>query len=87
MDKTEEQGVFGKVTDHSDWCSSITTVTKPLGAIRVCLNPWHLNSLNSNKKLCPHKTNILEEINHKSNGSKIFSKLDEMDGYWSVQIE
>ena len=39
LDKMENQGIIHKVTDHSDWCSSITYATKRDGSIRICLDP------------------------------------------------
>ncbi|ELU10369.1 hypothetical protein CAPTEDRAFT_30565, partial [Capitella teleta] len=43
LDKMTTQGVIRKVTEHSDWCSSITTAIKANGSLRVCLNPRRLN--------------------------------------------
>ena len=83
LDSMEKQGIIRKVEHHTDWCSSITTVLKKDGSLRVCLDPRRLNQ---NLKRCPHKIPTLEELNPTFSGAKHFSKLDAKSGYWSVHL-
>ena len=84
LDKMEQQGVIRKVEYHTDWCSSMTTVVKKDGSIRICLDPRRLNNA---LKRCPHKTPTLEEVQPIFAGAQYFSKLDAKAGYWSVHLD
>ena len=84
LQKMEDQGVIKRVTKHTDWCSSITSVVKKDGSLRVCLDPKRLNQA---VKRCPHKIPTLEELNPEFANAKYFSKLDAKAGYWSVHLE
>jgi len=79
-----DDGIIRRVSEHSDWCSSITTTIKQNGFIRVCLDP---KKLNENLRRCPYKMTTVEEINHKFHGAKYFSKLDAKSGYWSIKLD
>ena len=52
LHKMEKDGVIRRVSKHTDWCSSLTTVVKKDGSLRVCLDPKRLNE---SLKRCPHK--------------------------------
>ncbi|KAJ8037799.1 hypothetical protein HOLleu_18705 [Holothuria leucospilota] len=78
LDKMERDGIIRKVTHHTDWCSSLTTVIKTDGTLRVCLDPKRLNQ---NLKRCPHKIPTLEELNPAFAKANYFSKLDAKAGY------
>lgn len=84
LDKMEQQGVIAKVTEHSDWCSSLATSIKKDGSLRICLDP---KKLNNSLKRCPHKAQTIEEISHKFHEAKYFSKLDAKAGYWGCQLD
>ncbi|KAK7108980.1 hypothetical protein V1264_013102 [Littorina saxatilis] len=83
LDKMEESGVIKRVTDPTDWVSSLAYSHKKGGELRVCLDPRHLNKA---LKRPHHKTPTVEELTHKFQGAKVFSKLDAKSGYWSVQL-
>jgi len=38
----EKKGIIQKVTDPTDWISSMIIVSKP-GKLRICLDPYDLN--------------------------------------------
>ena len=80
----QDLGVIRRVTEHTDWCSSIVYSTKKDGSLRVCLDPRRLNQA---IKRCPHKIPTLEEVNPKFTGAKFFTKLDAKAGYWSVPLD
>ena len=73
LDNMEKQGVIRKIEHHTDWCSSMTTVVKKDGSIRICLDPRRLNDA---LKRCPHKIPTLEEIQPIFAGAQFFSKLE-----------
>ncbi|XP_030831434.1 uncharacterized protein LOC115920236 [Strongylocentrotus purpuratus] len=83
LDNMEKQGVIRKIEHHTDWCSSMTTVVKKDGSIRICLDPRRLNDA---LKRCPHKIPTLEEVQPIFAGAQFFSKLDAKAGYWSVHL-
>lgn len=83
LDKMEKDGIIRRVTEHTDWCSSLVYVTKPDGSLRVCLDPKRLNQ---NLRRCPHKIPTLEEINPIFSKAEVFSKLDAKAGYWSIPL-
>ena len=84
LDKMEELGVIRRVTQHTEWCSSLAFATKSDGTLRVCLDPAKLNKALSR---CPHKMPNLEELNHRLSGATVFSKVDAKTGYWSIRMD
>ena len=81
LQKIIEKGIICPVTNHTDWCSSITYSIKKGGSLRVCLDPQKLNPA---LKRCPHKIPTVEEITPAFTKAKYFTKLDVKAGYWSV---
>ena len=80
----EKQGVIRKVSEHTDWCSSLAYSVKKDGSLRICIDPQKLNQA---LKRCPHKVPTLEELNPQFAGSTVFSKLDAKAGCWSVHLD
>ena len=80
----EKQGVIRKVSEHTDWCSSLAYSVKKDGSLRICIDPQKLSQA---LKRCPHKVPTLEELNPQFAGSTVFSKLDAKEGYWSVHLD
>ena len=70
----ESDGIIKNVEHHTDWCSSVTYVSKHDGSLRICLDPQKLNLA---LKRCPHKISTVEEINPELSKAKYFSKLKE----------
>ena len=83
LDRMVSQNIIRKVTHHTDWCSSLTYVTKKDDSLRVCLDP---KKLNKSLKRCPHQIPTVEEINPAFAKAKFFTKLDAKAGYWSVKL-
>ena len=72
LDNMEELGVIERVTEPTDWVSSIVYSRKPSGKLRICLDPKYLNKAIKR----PHyHTPTLEETTHKLAGSVMYSKL------------
>ena len=84
LDTMERNGVIRKVTEPTDWVSSLAYSRKKGGELRVCLDPRHLNKA---LKRPHHRVPTVEELTHKFSGAKVFSKLDAKSGYWSVVLD
>ena len=83
LDRMTSLGVIRRITEPTDWVSSITYVIKGDGSLRICLDP---NDLNNALKRGPHHTPTMEELKHKFAGATCFSKLDAKSGYWAIQL-
>ena len=84
LDDMVKQKVIRKISEPTDWVSSLTYVTKKDGSLRVCLDPRHLNRA---LRRPHHQIPTVEELNHNFAGMKVFSKLDAKSGYWSVKLD
>ena len=80
----EDLDVIRKVSEPTDWVSSIALSRKSNGHLRVCLDPRDLNKA---LKRTIHRTPTLEEITFKLSGAQVFSKSDARHGYWSVVLD
>lgn len=76
--------VITRVTEPTEWVSSLAYQQKANGRWRICLDPKDLNRA---IKRSHHHTPTLEEITHKMAGSAIFSKLDARHGYWAISLD
>ena len=84
LEKVEADRINRRVTEPTDWVSSLAYSHKKGGDLRICLDPRHLNKALRR----PHyKIPTVEEITHMFRGAKVFSKLDAKAGYWSVQLD
>ncbi|XP_041464585.1 uncharacterized protein K02A2.6-like [Lytechinus variegatus] len=84
LDRMQELGVITRVTEPTDWVSSLAVSRKSNGKLRVCLDPKDLNRA---CRRTHHKTPTLEEITHKLSGARVFSKMDARHGYWSIVLD
>lgn len=82
--RMEELKVIAKVEEATDWVSSIVTVTKKNGDLRVCLDPRDLNRAIKRQHF---KLPTREEIMSKFAGATIFSKLDASQGFWQIKLD
>ena len=80
-----EGTVIEKVTEPTDWVSSMVLVTKPNSKdLRICLDPMDLNQAIKR----PHyPLPVIEEILPKLGKAKIFSVLDAKNGFWQVKLD
>ena len=80
-----EEGQFiTKVTEPTDWVTSLACSWKLNGDLRVCLN---LKDLNKVIKHTYHKIPTVEEVIHAFGGSKFFSKLDAKSTFWCIRLD
>ncbi|MEW8560660.1 MAG: RNase H-like domain-containing protein, partial [Candidatus Thiodiazotropha sp.] len=83
LDRMVEQDIICKVTEPTQWVSSLVYPQKPNGKLRICLDPKDLN--NAIKR--PHyPLKTLDDILPRLTGAKFFSKLDARSGYWSIKL-
>ena len=84
LDQMEKTGVIKKVTEPTEWVSSLVYARKQSGKLRICLDPRDLNKA----IMRPHyPTKNLEDVSYKLKGAKIFSKLDARQGYWAIHLD
>ncbi|KAI8483081.1 hypothetical protein Bbelb_392370 [Branchiostoma belcheri] len=84
LDKMTEDGVIEPVTVPTPWVSSLVTVLKPTGRLRICIDPRDLNTaLKRSHYPAPTIEDILPELKK----AKVFSVLDAKSGYWQVVLD
>ncbi|XP_019614733.1 PREDICTED: uncharacterized protein K02A2.6-like [Branchiostoma belcheri] len=84
LDKMTEDGVIEPVTVPTPWVSSLVTVLKPTGKLRICIDPRDLNAaLKRSHYPAPTIEDILPELKK----AKVFSVLDAKSGYWQVVLD
>ena len=66
------------------WLSSLAFSRKESGKLCVCLDP---KGLNAAIRRTYHTTPAVEEISHRLEGTRIFSKLDAKSGYWATKLD
>ena len=87
LDRMEfELDVIYRVEEPTDWVSLLVIVEKPNsnGALRICLDPKHLNRA-IKRQHYPLPTT--EDILDKMTGATMFSKLDAASGYWQIKVD
>lgn len=79
----EQQGVIARVTQPTEWVSSMMLVKKP-NKLRICLDPKDLNKA-IRREHYPLPT--IEEVATRLKDAKIFSVLDAKNGFWQVKLD
>ena len=80
----ESQSIIRKVSEPTEWVSSIVYIRKKNGKFRLCLDPKDLNRAIMR---CHYKTPTMEGLAHKLSGAHHFSKLDAKNAYWSIPLD
>ena len=83
LEKMENQEIVASVDKPTDWVSNLTVVEKKNGTLRVCLDPKPLNEAIKRER---HSIPLPEDVQHKLNGKKVFTILDERSGFWQVKL-
>lgn len=79
LERMEGLEIITKVTEPTEWVSSLVVKKPESGKLRVCLDPKDLNRA----ILRPHyPSRTLEDILPDLSGAQYFSKLDAKSGYW-----
>ena len=66
------------------WVNSLVIVEKRDGSLRLCLDPRDLNKAIRREH---HRIPTAEDIASRLSGKKVFSIVDEKDGFWQVPLD
>lgn len=84
IDRQAERKVISPVEEPTEWVSSMTTVIKPDGSVRLCIDPQQLNTA---LKRCHYPLPTIEEILPELATARIFSKADLKEGFLQVELD
>ena len=84
LDNMVKMGVIVGVDEPTSWVNSLVVVEKKNGDLRVCLDPRDLNKVIQREH---HPTPKPEDVAARLHGKKIFSLIDQKDGYWQVKLD
>lgn len=83
LQKMEESGVIQKVSEPTEFVSSLVIVRKKDNSLRICIDPQHLNK----NILRQHfEMPTFEDIAAKIGRAKVFSSLDANKAFWQVRL-
>ena len=71
-------GVIEKVTEPTDWVSSLVIATKANGKIRFCIDP---QALNGDLKRCYYPLHVLADVLPNLTGARVFTICDVKNGF------
>ena len=85
LDDLLQADVIAQVTEPTPWVNSlVVTEKKDKKKLRVCLDPTDLNKAVLRQHYSIPAT---DDVLCKLAGKKIFTVLDEKDGYWQVKLD
>ncbi len=83
LDRMTKLGVIKPVQEPTEWVSSMVAACKKDGAVRLFIDPVHLNKA----LLRPHHPmKTVEQVITDMPGAKVFSILDAKCGFWQVPL-
>lgn len=84
LQQLEEQGIIAKVTQPTDWVSSLLVVPKKDHKICICIDPRDLNKAIKREH---YQIPTIEDISTHLEGARVFTVLDVKQGFWHVPLE
>ena len=84
LQRLQDLGIIKKVTEPTPWVSSLVTVHKPNGQLRVCIDPKDLNRV---LRRSHYPTPIIDDILPELVRAKVFSTVDVKNGFWHVELD
>lgn len=84
LHELEEKDVIQKVDRPTPWVNSLVIVEKRDGSLRLYLDPRDLNKAIRREH---HRIPTAEDIASRLSGKKVFSIVDEKDGFWQVRLD
>ena len=84
LSQLEKSGVVRKVDKPTPWVNSLVIVEKRDGSLRLCLDPRDLNKAIQREH---HRIPTAEDIATRLSGKKLFSIVDEKDGFWQIHLD
>ena len=82
--KLQEMKIIVPITGPTPWVSSMVTVKKPNGQLRICLDPKDLNRV---VKRSHYPLPAMEELLPQKTKANIFSTFDVKNGFWHIQLD
>ncbi|XP_028165312.1 uncharacterized protein K02A2.6-like [Ostrinia furnacalis] len=83
LEKLEKMDVIVKVTEPTEWVSSLVLIEKKNGQLRVCLDPRNLNKA---IKRTHYPIPSVDMVRAKVAGAKFYSTLDASSGFWMCKL-
>jgi hypothetical protein len=83
LSQMESDGVIAKVTDPTEWVSSLMVKKEP-NKLRLCLDPRDLNRAIMREH---YPLPCIEEVATRLADVKVFSAMDAKDGFWQIELE
>ena len=83
LERLETMGVLYKLTESTDWVSSLLTVVKPSGKLRLCIDPQHLNRALKREH---YPSPVIEDILPQLANVKVFSLADCKKGFFQCKL-
>ena len=84
LEELEGKDIIQKVDRSTPWVNSLVIVEKRDGSLRLCLDPADLNKAVRREH---HRIPTAEDIASRLSGKKLFSIVDEKDGFWQVRLD
>ncbi|XP_052276600.1 uncharacterized protein K02A2.6-like [Dreissena polymorpha] len=79
----EKCNIIAKVTEPTQWVSSLVCVRKKNGRVRICIDPTDLNRAIRREH---YPMNSFDDVATRLNGSKYFTTLDANMGYYQIKL-
>lgn len=83
LEKMEKLGIIRKVTEATEWCSSLVTVKKPDNSLRLCLDPQNLNKAIIREW---YQLPTFQKLSSRMADAKVFSILDGNKGFYQIKL-
>ena len=84
LQRLEDKGVIKKITEPTDWVSSLVVTQKANGNVRVCNDPQQLNKA---LKRSHYPLPVIEDVLPDLSDAKVFSKADLKDGFLQIELD
>lgn len=85
LENMEKLGDIRKVSEPTEWCTSIVVVPKPSGRVHICVDLTKLNKCVLTER---HQLPVIDQTLAQLAGGKvhILSKLDSNSGLWQIPL-
>ena len=84
LQRLEDKGVIKKITEPTDWVSSLVVTQKANGNVRVCIDPQQLNKA---LKRSHYPLPVIEDVLPDLSDAKVFSKADLKDAFLQIELD
>jgi hypothetical protein len=84
IDELLADDIIERVEGPTPWVSPLVIIPKPSGDIRVCVDMRQANTAVIRER---HPIPTVDEVLHRMNSSKVFSKIDLRAGFHQIELE